>query len=229
MKRKVFAIFCVCLMTFSLVACGKTTSADPSSDDAAQVAEIEKTTSEVTIKPEETTKLVVEETKPQEDKPVVQNQLSYTVVEPTENPANVDNSGHEPDSYQSGNFQDYWEGDDFFDIASFAEANGATYTMWCTGDGKAADASQANACKFFFKDKWKVIVNVDFIIIEQDGSDASFLVVYEQNSSESISVCKENNVKCSENVIQAFNTIVECLKTSSDKANPFEGSGLPCY
>ena len=146
-----------------------------------------------------------------------------------ENPANVDNSGHEPDSYKSGNFQDYWEGEDYFDIVGFAEANGATYTMWCTGDGKAADASQANACKFFFKDKWKVIVNVDFIIIEQDGSDASFLVVYEQNSSESISVCKENNVICSENVIQAFNTIVECLKTSSDKANPFEGSGLPCY
>ena len=83
MKRKVFAIFCACLMTFSLVACGKTTSADSTSDDAAQVAEIEKPTPEATIKPEETAKPVVEETKPQEDKPVVQEPAEDTTQEDT--------------------------------------------------------------------------------------------------------------------------------------------------
>ena len=83
MKRKVFAIFCACLMTFSLAACGKATSDNSTSDDAAQVAEIEKPTPEATIKPEETTKPAVEETKPQEEKPVVQEPTEDTTQEDT--------------------------------------------------------------------------------------------------------------------------------------------------
>ena len=83
MKRKVFAIFCACLMTFSLVACGKTTSADSSSDDTTQVAVIEKPTPEVVVEPEETTKPTVEETKPQEEEPVVQEPAEDTTQEDT--------------------------------------------------------------------------------------------------------------------------------------------------
>lgn len=83
MKRKVFAIFCACLMTFSLVACGKTTSADSSSDDTTQVAVVEKPTPEVVVEPEETTKPTVEETKPQEEEPVVQEPAEDTTQEDT--------------------------------------------------------------------------------------------------------------------------------------------------
>ena len=83
MKRKVFAIFCACLMTFSLVACGKTTSADSTSDDSTQVAVVEKPTPEVVAEPEETTKPTVEETKPQEVEPVVQEPTEDTTQEDT--------------------------------------------------------------------------------------------------------------------------------------------------
>lgn len=158
-----------------------------------------------------------------------QNQTSNTVVEPTENPANVDNSGHEPDSYQSGNFQDYWEGEDFFDIVSFAEANGSVYTYWCDAEGNPLDKSQATTCTFYFSNAWRVTIHNDSLVIDNNDTLATYLIVYEQSRNGYISVCKDNSIECSKNVIQAFNTVIECLKTSSDKANPFEESGLPCY
>ncbi len=86
MKRKVFAIFCACLMTFSLVACGKTTSADSTSDDTAQVAEIDPPSPEVT-----TTVEPVEEEKPSAtvtEKPA--EEVKPDPVEPAQDPAQDD-------------------------------------------------------------------------------------------------------------------------------------------
>ena len=143
-----------------------------------------------------------------------------------ENPANVDNSGHEPDSYRSGNFQDYWEGEDYFDIEGFAMDNGATYTLWLDKT-ETENISQAVRCTFYFKDGWKVsVITSDGILIEQNGTRTDFLIACDSKSNHYVSLCKENNVSCSEEVLQSFNTIVECLKTSSDKADPFAGSGL---
>lgn len=40
-------------------------------------------------------------------------------------PTYEDNTGHEPESYGSGNPQDYWQGNDYFDLAGYLKANGA--------------------------------------------------------------------------------------------------------
>ena len=88
MKRKVLAIFCACFMALSLVACGDNTSAVSDDSSTTQVAVVEKPTPEVTatVEPAEEEKPTVTVTdKPEEDKP-------DDVVEPTEDPAQDDNS-----------------------------------------------------------------------------------------------------------------------------------------
>ncbi len=137
-----------------------------------------------------------------------------------------DNTSVQSVSYGSGNFEDYWEGDSYFDIERFAVDNGSTFTLWLDRT-ETENISQAVRCTFYFKDGWMVsVITSDGILIEQNGTRTDFLIVCDSKSNHYVSLCKENNVSCSEEVLQSFNTIVECLKTSSDKANPFEGSGL---
>lgn len=88
MKRKVLAIFCACLLTFSLAACGNNTSAVSDNDSSTQVAVVEKPSPEVTatVEPAEEEKPSVTVTeKPEEEKP-------DDVVEPTEEPTQDDTS-----------------------------------------------------------------------------------------------------------------------------------------
>jgi len=153
----------------------------------------------------------------------VVNELAETSVESIEE---VSNSSSESVSNGSGKYEDYWEGDGYFDIVGFAEANGSVYTMWIDKEGNATDPNQAVYCTFYFKDAWRVSVYDDFLSIINNDSLKNHLIVFVKNGSEYISVCKENDNKCQEEVLNAFNVVVECLKTSSDKEDPFEGSGL---
>ena len=153
----------------------------------------------------------------------VVNESSETSVESIEE---VSNSSSESVSLGSGKYEDYWDGDSYFDIEGFAVDNGSTFTLWLDRT-ETENIGQAVRCTFYFKDGWKVsVITSDSILIEQNGTRTDFLIVCDSKSNHYVSLCKENNVSCSEEVLQSFNTIVECLKTSSDKANPFEGSGL---
>ncbi len=145
-----------------------------------------------------------------------------------ENPANVDNSGHEPDSYKSGNFQDYWEGDSYFDIVSFALANGMTSMAWRDNGGEITESeSNAMGCAFYNSNtKWSLDVYNDYCYLSNHDMNVSYMIVYGTGTSEYISVCKGGDLKVQMNILQALNTILDCLKTNGNSSDPLAGSGL---
>ena len=143
-----------------------------------------------------------------------QNQTSNTEVEPTENPANVDNSGHEPDSYRSGNFQDYWEGEDYFDIVGFAEANGCTKIFWYDADNNKCDitSSSINRIAFFYGD-WHIFVYMNQIQAVNSSTDEVHSMVSTRDTN-TVSICSQNSFKIYSDVCQGFNDILEEIKSN---------------
>ena len=140
-----------------------------------------------------------------------QNQTSNTEVEPTENPANVDNTGHEPDSYKSGNFQDYWEGDSYFDIVGFAEANGCTKVFWYDADNNKCNMTSDSIGRIaFFYGDWHIFVYPGIVTAINSDTDETHSIVSDCNSNY-VSVCSDNNFKVYSDVCQAFNDIFEVI------------------
>ena len=143
-----------------------------------------------------------------------QNQTSNTEVEPTENPANVDNSGHEPDSYKSGNFQDYWEGEDYFDIEGFARDNGCDYVAWLDTDGNECDKASAFRVTLFYGD-WQIAVYEDSIRACNFNTNTFYEMQADPNYTDLVSICKENNCKICTETCQGFNDMLERVKNSN--------------
>ena len=143
-----------------------------------------------------------------------QNQTSNTEVEPTENPANVDNSGHEPESYRSGNFQDYWEGEDYFDIEGFAMDNGCDRVFWYDADGNKCDKSSASASTVtFFYGDWYIEVYPGQIQARNQSTNEIHEMVSDLKTC-TVSICNENTVTVCYDVCQAFNDILEEIKSN---------------
>ena len=207
MRKNIIAFIAIVIVSMSLTACGNNTASATSTTEYSNGSSNS------------------------------QNQTSNTEKDPMQDPVHQGNAnigggegqGATITPTSSCNPEDYWEGDDFFDIASFAEANGSVYTYWCDGEGNPADKNHATACTFYFSNAWRVTIYNDFLTVINNDTMTNYLIVYEKSSNGYISVCKDNSIVCSKDVIQAFNTVVECLKTSSDKDNPFEGSGLPYH
>ena len=133
-----------------------------------------------------------------------------------ENPANVDNSGHEPDSYKSGNFQDYWEGDSYFDIEGFAMDNGCDRVFWYDADGNKCDKSSANACEVvFFYGDWYIAVYPGQIQARNQNTNKTHEMVSNYTGTENrVSVCNENSFTIFSDVCQGFNDILEEIKSN---------------
>ncbi|MBO4415635.1 MAG: hypothetical protein J5824_06610 [Lachnospiraceae bacterium] len=155
----------------------------------------------------------------------------------TEQPNYEDNTGHEPDAYGTGNFQDYWEGEDYFDIVGFAKANGCKSVFYYTasGDVNFEDESVAVQYSFGYPGPWIITPGVESCTVEygKNNNTPSF-TVYAYGIGESVpesmqarvAISKNNNATLSINTIQFFATILDVLSRNYDSSDPFQGTGL---
>ena len=111
MLKKIFAFMLAVILLVSFTACGKKVDSIPGAQEYHGEGEIQGG-----IKSDEELAKITEEADTwdgQEDK------------ESTNEPSFEDNTGHEPESYGSGNPQDYWQSDSYFDLVGYLKANGA--------------------------------------------------------------------------------------------------------
>ena len=153
----------------------------------------------------------------------------------TEEPSYEDNTGHEPDGYSTGNFQDYWQGDDYFDIVAFAEANGCERVRYLLDDGTPTkDESEAHFyCFYFHNKKWMVQPTLGCLLVELDSDFnrvSEFNVLYESfdDRGTTVSVSNKNNAKLSSKTIEAFVDVVNAMNANPNSSNPLADNGIEC-
>lgn len=143
---------------------------------------------------------------------------------------NVSNEGHEPDRYGTGNFQDYWEGDDFFDLESYAKANGCEKVVFKTYDDlKETDGTIFNVCYLFFKG-WRLTLYDSTAISVHRPDKLCFniknLDLMEQEYI-AIKISKKNDFTLDLRTIDNLNIIFPYLQQcTDDTSDPFIDSGL---
>jgi len=152
----------------------------------------------------------------------------------TEQPSYEDNTGHEPDAYGTGNFQDYWEGEDYFDIVGFALDNGCKNPAYVNSSGilNYDNESVAVAYSFAYPGPWIVNPTVNGCHIEygkNNNTPAYDIYLTDRDPSSSldiVSVSKNNSAVLSSESIQLFAAVLDCLSKNHDSMDPLQGSGL---
>ena len=158
----------------------------------------------------------------------------------TEQPSYEDNTGHEPDAYGTGNFQDYWEGEDYFDIVGFATANGCTQVSYYRSDWSSTDnESDANYYKFYFGRNWMVQPLGTGCILtylgntNSDGSNAmspEYTITAnspdEIGNASKVSIRHNNNATLNSWNIDIFNTVITAIAINQDSLDPLSDTNL---
>jgi hypothetical protein len=140
----------------------------------------------------------------------------------------VDNTGNEPDAYGTGNFQDYWEGDDYFDIEAYALANGCSHVNWADANLDYCTKDVAVHCRSLTFGKWEIAATAGWTVQRFDGT-ASYTVLLDDVKTHPISVSKSNPSTLSLEQLQLLVTILECLNNNPDSMDPLNGSSLNYY
>lgn len=232
-RNRFFCYIVACTLVLSLTGCGSATPAAPAQVSSGEVEEVKSFEGEGPVQggiksDEEIAALQKEE----------QQYASEAASE--EEPAEfVDNTGHEPDSYGSGNFQDYWQGDDYFDIVAYAKANGCNQISYLDASGSPVkDEYTAGFYTFYFGD-WMIqpygngcnltyLGNTDADGYSTCSPEYNILPesLDEQANSPSISVSKNNDVTIPLLEITFFDTVVNALKANSSSQDPLSETNL---
>ena len=213
MLKKIFAFMLAVILLVSFTACGKKVDSIPGAQEYHGEGEIQGG-----IKSDEEIASITEE---------AENNTT------TEEPSYEDNTGHEPDGYSTGNFQDYWQGDDYFDIVAFAEANGCERVRYLLDDGTPVkDESEAHFyCFYFHNKKWMVQPTLGCLLVELDNDFnrvSEFNVIYESSDDRGtmVSVSNKNNATLSSKTIEAFVAVVNAMNANPNSSNPLADNGI---
>ena len=161
---------------------------------------------------------------------LAEEEASYNNIDTTEeNPANVEMDGHEPETYGSGNFQDYWRGNDNFDLVGYLNDNGYEWVEPHTFFGfpdalKEGEVADFYECRNDDVHKWRLIVEKECgIQVNHKGFD---IMYYVHTNKDHQVVVDNTGMTISEDEIIALNTIIEALKVNADSSDPLNGTGL---
>ena len=142
-RHKYISIILVFVMILTSTACGKTSEVSASSTNSHvedQVQSVIKSDEEITASQEE-------ESAGETDAPDAQT----TTEDGTENNQKSDDSDITPDTSGTGNFEDYWVDDNFFDIVSYLNDNGCVQINYTDSTGSTTeDESQATIYNAYF-------------------------------------------------------------------------------
>ena len=150
---------------------------------------------------------------------------SEETTDTTEYAENVDNTGHEPEAYGSGNFQDYWQSDSYFDLEGYVKANGCTINGIDSNGNFTNDNSQITRYMITYSNKWEIWPSIGCMVRTLDGT-TSYLVKDSSVDQPMISVSKNNSAVLSLETVQNIDTIIQCISSNPDSTDPFNGSSL---
>ncbi|MBR1801723.1 hypothetical protein IJ768_00640 [Candidatus Saccharibacteria bacterium] len=143
--------------------------------------------------------------------------------------ANVEMEGHEPDGPGSGNFQDYWQGENYFDLVSYMKDNGyelvVPYTFINYGESlKDGETAEVYECRNEDTHDWIIAVEKERGL-QVDRNDFDIMYYVSTDKEKQISI-DQTGMTISESAIVALNTVVETLKVNADSEDPLNGTGL---
>ena len=140
---------------------------------------------------------------------VVKNESSETSLESIEE---VSNSSSESVSLGSGKYEDYWEGDSYFNIEGFAVDNGCDCVLWADDNGQT-DKASANRVILFYGD-WEIYVNDGHTLYAQNPVTKTERIMTPSYDSNLVSICRENNIKIGAEACQYVNDLLEEFKSN---------------
>ena len=148
----------------------------------------------------------------------------------TENAENIDNTGHEPEAYGSGNFQDYWQGNDYFDLEGYLHDIGCDdYYGTKTGSSARLEAGETpeGYLAYYGGRKWVLLIHPYYtctLISVVDGRkwDSQFYVIANPDlENHKVTVNKDGTV-ITEGVLQLLDTIVNAINEHPGDTNPLQ-------
>ncbi|MBO4610394.1 MAG: hypothetical protein J5696_11070 [Lachnospiraceae bacterium] len=126
--------------------------------------------------------------------------------------ASTVDAGQTSVSNGSGKFEDYWEGDDYFNIEAYALDNGCD-VMWIGSDGYECERADATALIVFYGDWTIQVMPANILATNSNHTDPQGLSV--PTGTKKVSICKENNVELYDGCCECFKKMLETLKSSS--------------
>ena len=217
-RNRFFCYIVACTLVLGLTGCGNK-SASSATTAPAPVEEAKSFEGEGPvqggIKPDEEIAALQEE----------EQQYASEAASEEEPAEFVDNTGHEPDSYGSGNFQDYWQGDDYFDIVSYLKANGANsvqligtttqfYAAYFDNDEWAIITSDTGGCVYGKRDHgttdYEKFVGYDVIPKADSPGDQRLITL------------DENGTTIAEQTLILLDAVISSVRAFPDKDNPLE-------
>jgi hypothetical protein len=155
----------------------------------------------------------------------------------TEEPTYEDNTGHEPDGYSTGNFQDYWESTNYFDIVAYLKANGAD-NVYATNKYSYPVEDESNIDLYvatFYNEQWEITfmtgggLTLGHAYCDENGllhKDPHYIIPATSNDTTEMIVIDKNGTTTSMQNLNVLDSVIQYLKTNHDTNDPLNGSGI---
>ncbi len=134
------------------------------------------------------------------------------------------NEGHEPDSFGSGNFQDYWQGEAYFDLVGYMTDNGYYARPVKANRDKIKDGETAEAYDCPKNDK-KWIVSIDGTTIMICRYDYSLTYVSRAKDDRRIAI-DTTGMTTSMDAIITLDAVVQAIAAHVDEDDPLQYTQL---
>jgi len=125
--------------------------------------------------------------------------------------------------YGSGNYEDYWEGDDYFDLISYMRDNGFIDAIPTDLMGDIIkDGSKPSSYWFYNDDRsWEIVTDGFFIRTRTNG-----IAYLTHKSVENPVVIDEYGKKMDAGAIKALDIVVQKIKSNPSETNPLSYTEL---
>ncbi len=218
MKKNLFAFTLTATVTMlTLSSCGNATAATTAPEDEAIKSDEEAVISQV------------EETTHDEITPAVE-ETSSDVASTIEEATAEENSstGDKPELYGSGNFEDYWQSEDYFDIEGYLrdigceDYCGMVVSSECTLV-RAEDGDTPVTYTAWYKG-WEIgICPMTYCTADNDGKRPIFSIYADTGLESHIVTINEYGTTTTEGVLRILCSIVNAITNDPNSSNPFEG------
>ena len=155
---------------------------------------------------------------------------------PTNEEPTYDNMSHETESYGSGNLQDYWQSDSYFDLAGYLKANGAE-NVYGT-DGESYNKTDSNIKAFiatFYGNQWEIAImcNTGVILSHSyiDGDsmlrkNPQYIIPCSPDDFGGSVIVDKQGTTARIGVINLMDTVMQYMKANPNSDDPLKGSGM---
>ncbi len=223
--RRFLSLVLILSISLSIIGCGESApggvTQEPSSEVENNIDDSEK---EVPVQDEiengDETAQIQEETKIKEE-----TSVSESEIEPEEyEPDYSDNSAQETESYGSGNFQDYWMGDDYFDLEGYLHDIGCDdyYGTAISEDYALVRAKEGEKPLMYIAlyKGWEIgICQMTYCTVDKHGK--SYRIYADTNLEAHIITVNNYGTTTTEGVLQALCLTIDAINADQNNENPF--------